>query len=274
MGGEFFLQCAKNLIINQTKWEQVLKLITADIYMRDTPGRNSKIYAFEYVDPKACFNRADDWDDDGNGSNDPYHKNFKINWTWSEMAIENELGGRSRSDWSIVRRICERLCDNFPGQFALVVCDGFSGCDDEDGNIYYDGIGRRYKKVDYNYWPWKDKMRPSESIVRPSGSIEGYQHFALDKVKIVLPDEKLNKIDDSGMKKNKVEATTQTVNLARTKELEDAELLQQYRGQFAAMERIIQDQQQQIKQQRDVIAVLLKMQQSHEQVHRKRKVHL
>ena len=272
MGGEFFLKCAPNLIINQTKWEQVLKLITADINMSETPGRNSKIYAFEYVDPKACFNETSGSTGDRNRSNDSNHKYFKINWTWSETAIENLLGGRSRSDWSSVRRVCERLCDNFPGQFALVVCDGFSGYRDDEESIYYDGIGRRYKKVDYNYWPWTDKMRPSEDI-------EEYRYFALDKVKIVLPDEKQTKMNDcnksnpSGMKINQLEATTQTIDLVSTKEFEDRELLQQYREQFAAMEGIIHDQQQQIKQQREIIAVLLKMQQPKEQEDKKRKLY-
>jgi len=270
MGGEFFLRSAPNIVIDQTKWAKVLALITADMKMNDVPGRDSQVYAFEYVDPKAAFNTT--WDSKGQvvPTKDSFNKYFRLRWEWSDEAVENQLGGRKRSDWSSVRRVCERLCDNFPGLFALVVCDGFSGVEDDEDNIYYDGFGRKYKKLDYNYWPWKDNICPKDAIVE-------HQYFALDRVKVILPDERQGKASNSSggasseeakVEDKQSEATVQTAELKNAHEGHD--LLQQYRFQFSAMETIIYEQRQLIKQQQEVIAVLLSMQQ--EQQSKKRKV--
>jgi len=137
MGGEFFLTYKPTAIINQEKWVQILREITADSEQGDVPKRDAEKYAFEYLDPVY------------------QSKSFRVAWKWGPFAIDNKLGGRSRSDWSCVRNFCQRLCDNFPGQFALVVCDGFSGYDDA-AMMYYDGLGTNYKEGNYEFWPWTD----------------------------------------------------------------------------------------------------------------------
>jgi hypothetical protein len=167
MGGEFYLTCKPDATIDQDKWEQVLRRITSGIKLSHVPERNPETYAFEYVDHGAFWGA-------GGISKIKVPKSFRIKWIWSSRtpsavveypciysttsAIESNLGGRQRTDWSTVRKFCESLCDNFPGIFALVVSDGFSGYEDDNGTIYYDGIGGRYHQVDYEFWPWTGKM--------------------------------------------------------------------------------------------------------------------
>ena len=169
MGGEFFLAVKPGISIDQDKWKDVLTKIVAKIdngsdSISNIVECNPEKYAFEYVDPVACFSQVLGKNADGSlklGHKDPSNpnrKSFRIAWTWSSTAIENHLGGRQRTDWSIVRFFCEQLCDCFPGNFALCVRNGFGGYNDDLEGIYYDGHGETYKQINWEYWPWTDKL--------------------------------------------------------------------------------------------------------------------
>eukprot|EP00928_Gymnodinium_smaydae_P041197 TRINITY_DN27888_c0_g1_i1.p1 TRINITY_DN27888_c0_g1~~TRINITY_DN27888_c0_g1_i1.p1 ORF type:complete len:420 (+),score=38.56 TRINITY_DN27888_c0_g1_i1:359-1618(+) len=111
------------------------------------------------------------------GGPDPTPKSFRLKWKWGEDAIESELGGRRRGDWRIVRFVCEQLCSKFPGKLALVVCDGFSGFNDDEAAKFFDGTSPGYRKVDYKVWPWTDDVG-EDSVVQsnlsePSPENEG-----------------------------------------------------------------------------------------------------
>merc|ERR1740129_1235199 len=47
----------------------------------------------------------------------------------------------------------------FPGKFALVVCDGHSGYGEQD--IFFDGLGTGYHKLDWEHWPWTETPNPN-----------------------------------------------------------------------------------------------------------------
>lgn len=76
-------------------------------------------------------------------------------------SVQSHLGGRRRSNWSKVARVCQFLCDEFPMQLALVVSEGISRYDDKKGItfysegdvMYYEGTGY-WKEVDHRKWPW------------------------------------------------------------------------------------------------------------------------
>ena len=142
MGGEFFLRLREDHKIEQKTWEEALRHVvdtlgvTADVDHRfDGPE-----YAFEFED-------VEKW-----GGDPPRSKTFRLAWQWGPNAIQSELGGRRRSDWSTVAKVCKMLCDHFPGQLALVVCDGMSGYEEKD--MFYDGTTRAFRKLDYSRWPW------------------------------------------------------------------------------------------------------------------------
>ena len=104
------------------------------------------MFAFEFVDPNASW---------GGGTNlERTPKSFRLAWTWGPDAIEQHLGGRNRTDWRLVAEVCKMLCDHFPGQLALVVCDGMSGYHDDAGDKFYDGTRKSFQKLDYDRWPW------------------------------------------------------------------------------------------------------------------------
>lgn len=107
---------------------------------------DGKEFAFEFVDPN------ESWAGKDPKSFDP--KSFRLAWTWGPGAIENNLGGRRRTDWRLVAEVCKVLCDHFPGQLALVVCDGMSGYHDDAGDHFYDGTCKSFQKLAYDRWPW------------------------------------------------------------------------------------------------------------------------
>ena len=153
MGGEFFLRIKKNNNIHQSDWSKVLCKMMYVLYQErreifeneDGTEYNfsfqmTSTYAFQYEDSVASWS-------------DGVPKSFRLKWQWGDDAVENNLGGRHRGDWSTVRLVCEFLCDHFPGQLALVVSNGFSGYNDDLGTIYYDGMGCKYKECPYDSWP-------------------------------------------------------------------------------------------------------------------------
>jgi hypothetical protein len=150
MGGEFYLAKREDNNINPKCWKRALSNVIEKLRMDLYESNCSKVefnqfgtspYAIEFTD-------------------DHYpSKTFKLKWVWGENAIDQHLNGRKRGDWSMVRTICELLVDHFPGDLALVVCDGFSGYNDDMDIIYYDGIKHSsnrlgYKQGSYQSWPW------------------------------------------------------------------------------------------------------------------------
>ncbi|CAE7435750.1 unnamed protein product [Symbiodinium necroappetens] len=131
MGGEFFLRLRKDHKIEQKTWEEALRRVVDTLGgTADTDHRfDGPEYAFEFEDPAAKW-----------GGDPPTPKTFRLAWQWGPEAIQSELGGRRRSDWSTVGKVCKMLCDHFPGRLALVVCDGMSGYEDDLGDMFYDGI--------------------------------------------------------------------------------------------------------------------------------------
>lgn len=157
MGGEFWLALSRDNKVTEYTWTAALRDIVRQF--GDEYGDEDHVfehqgaeYAFMYIDP-----------------NYP-GKYFGLKWEWipGGGAIESNLGGRRRTDWRLVVQVCKFLCDQFPGQMALVVSDGFSGYNDDQGSMFYDGtppkptvlslIGRGQRpagwhEVDYKKWP-------------------------------------------------------------------------------------------------------------------------
>jgi len=161
MGGEFFLRIREKNNITAESWRAMLRDLV--VQMQDKFDSNhvfnaedsNEIFAFEYTDPVYK------------------HKYFGLKWEWSEDAIANtHFGGRHRDNWHGVAKVCKFVCDHFPGQLALVVCDGMPGYADccGDNSFFYDGLlegsiqpfdgfGVPCKKIDYRKWPWTKKDR-------------------------------------------------------------------------------------------------------------------
>ena len=159
MGGEFYFVVKPNNVIDEEQWHLALEEIMEEIIHDDRDiecdedykisfNRPNDEYAFVFVDSCASWSHGEP-------------KSFKLKWKWGFWgadAIESHLGGRHRGDWSVVRRLCEKLCLKFPEEFALVISDGFSGGDDDAGVIYFDGTNG-YKKIqdgEFNMWPWRE----------------------------------------------------------------------------------------------------------------------
>jgi hypothetical protein len=151
MGGEFYLQIRRSNAIDQlsgsnalVEMVHLLQFHFSEIFDDDIPNEYSigfdSQYAFEFEDSVARWS---------NGS----RKSFRILWKWGPDAVESKLGGRNRGDWSVVRFVCEFLCDKFAGELALVVADGFSGYNDDMGEIFYDGQCEGYMRCSNGEWP-------------------------------------------------------------------------------------------------------------------------
>jgi hypothetical protein len=172
MGGEFFFKQKPGFVLDEQEWQLALQLAVA-IMLQKKPWQDGfsaaptmstdmdDEYAFEFEDTVK-------W-----SHGDP--KSFRLRWVWSDKAIESNLGGRHRTDWSSVRLVCEIICKLIPGKFALVVCDGFGGYGEED--IYFDGLGSGYHKLDWSYWPWSKAPNPkAESIPKNAMTKEQMIH--------------------------------------------------------------------------------------------------
>ena len=166
MGGEFWLALSEDNQVTEYTWTAALRdIVRKFAWYGDEDHvfeRQGAEYAFMYIDP-----------------NYP-EKNFGLKWEWvpGGGAIESNLNGRRRTDWRLVVQVCKFLCDQFPGQMALVVSDGFSGCNDDVGSMFYDGtppkptvlslIGQwpaGWHRVDYKEWPWTgDAPGPSKIV--------------------------------------------------------------------------------------------------------------
>ena len=113
-------------------------------------------YAFEYVDPVAVWG----------GAEPPKPKSFRLEWRLSTTSIQSELGGRRRTDWSVVKLFCEQLCKQFAGELALVICDGLSGHSDL-GDLSFDG--KEWSPLDYMQWPWVPDKGGSKAVPADTG---------------------------------------------------------------------------------------------------------
>lgn len=156
MGGEFYLVLSKDNRVTEFTWTVALRGIVRKFAENGDEDHEFQCegadHAFLYIDP-----------------NFPTKK-FGLKWAWvpGGGAIEDNLGGRRRTDWSVVVKVCKFLCDQFPGQMALVVEDGFCGYNDDEGGKFYDGtpskptvlslIGLRptgWHMADYKEWPFR-----------------------------------------------------------------------------------------------------------------------
>ena len=153
MGGEFYLCTKPHTAIDPTAWKSALQEIIGKLTAMGCASDHtfttdpSQEYAFEFVDSCASWEGPE-----------PTPKSFRLKWNWGEDAIQSHLGGRRRGDWRIVRFVCEHLCSKFPGKLALVVCDGFSGYNDDEGDKFCDGTSHGYRNLDYNVWPWANDI--------------------------------------------------------------------------------------------------------------------
>ena len=163
----FYLTAHPHNAITAREWQRALFDLQCELAdrIRDAhhvfPEHGSSV-AFRYVDPYCQWRGKPD----GTRSQP---KSFQLYWEWDEHAIQSHLGGRRRSNWSNVARVCQFLCDEFPRQLALVVSEGMShDCEDEKKTgtafyysegavLYYEGTGC-WKEVNYRKWPWINKI--------------------------------------------------------------------------------------------------------------------
>mmetsp|Transcript_11563 Transcript_11563/g.20479 ORF Transcript_11563/g.20479 Transcript_11563/m.20479 type:complete len:494 (-) Transcript_11563:236-1717(-) len=155
MGGEFIFRHNTDSVVTEQEWQLALQLAIGFL-LHKKPWQHSEApaptlstdtedeYAFKFEDTVR-------W-----AGGDP--KSFRLRWAWSKEAIESNLGGRQRTDWTAVRELCEFVCIFIPGKFALVVCDGFGGYGEED--MYFDGLKPGWHDLDYQYWPWSRTSNP------------------------------------------------------------------------------------------------------------------
>mmetsp|Transcript_71085 Transcript_71085/g.197468 ORF Transcript_71085/g.197468 Transcript_71085/m.197468 type:complete len:251 (+) Transcript_71085:99-851(+) len=167
MGGEFFFCKKPDASVTEKQWLLTLQLVgyfleeenVKPLWYCPAPPPivsfcTEDEFAFQFVDT-VCWSGGEP-------------KSFKLKWKWGEDSIQSNLGGRHRTDWSVVRMVCEIITKLLPGKFALVVCDGFNGYNDEAGDMYCDD-GEGYKAVDYEYWPWTNKLKPGANDAHVSG---------------------------------------------------------------------------------------------------------
>lgn len=149
MGGEFYLALRKDNAVTPDSWALALREIVEQFDEEEDKDHHFSTteFAFSYEDP------VHKW----GGTNPQQPKHFRLKYEWGDDAIQNGLGGRHRTDWSLVARVCKALCDEFPGDMALVVSDGISGYNDDAGTKFYEWTPqRKWQDVNYGAWPWTD----------------------------------------------------------------------------------------------------------------------